>query len=119
MDGTLTAMAFFEQNHLYDGISWNSHLSMAFQELRRLSMAFHGLSLFFKPKAELCSILIFRRRELTQFIRKTWPENYTTARLITGKPAKTHRYTTNNDGGAQSQDVAVMVMDTTYLIVVD
>jgi hypothetical protein len=47
MDGTLTAMAFLGQNRLYDGISWNSHLSMAFLGLRRLSMAFLGLSLCF------------------------------------------------------------------------
>ncbi len=39
-------MAFLRQNRLYDGISWNSHLSMAFLGLRRLSMAFHGLSLY-------------------------------------------------------------------------
>ena len=45
MDGTLTAMAFLGQNRLYDNISWNSHLSIVFLELRRLSMAFHGLSL--------------------------------------------------------------------------
>jgi hypothetical protein len=60
---------------------------------------------FLKPKAELCSTFIFRRRELTQFIRKTGPENHTIARLIIGKPAETHRYTTDNDGGAQKQDV--------------
>jgi hypothetical protein len=33
MDGTLTAMAFLGQNRLYDGISWNSHLSMVFMGL--------------------------------------------------------------------------------------
>jgi hypothetical protein len=38
-------MAFFRQNRLYDGISWNSYLSMAFLGLGRLSMAFLGLSL--------------------------------------------------------------------------
>jgi hypothetical protein len=42
---------------------------------------------------------------LTQFIRKTGPKNHTIARLIIGKPAETHRYTTDNDGGAQKQDV--------------
>ncbi len=62
-------------------------------------------SFFLKHKAELRSTFIFRRRELTQFIRITGPENHTSAWLITGKPAKTHRYTTNHDGGAQMQDV--------------
>jgi hypothetical protein len=45
MNGTLTAMSFLGQSRLYDGISWNSHLSIAFLVLRRLSMVFHGLSL--------------------------------------------------------------------------
>ncbi|EEE68187.1 hypothetical protein OsJ_26333 [Oryza sativa Japonica Group] len=33
-------MAFLGQNRLYDGISWNSHLSMVFLGLGRLSMVF-------------------------------------------------------------------------------
>ncbi|EEC78648.1 hypothetical protein OsI_18740 [Oryza sativa Indica Group] len=40
-------MVFLGQNHLYDGISWKSHLSMVFLGLRRLSMAFYGLSVIF------------------------------------------------------------------------
>ena len=44
MDGTLSAMVFLGQNRLYDGISWNSHLSMTFLGLVRLSMAFLELS---------------------------------------------------------------------------
>jgi hypothetical protein len=45
MDGTLTAMAFLGQSRLYDGISWNSHLSIAFIGFGHLLMAFLGLSL--------------------------------------------------------------------------
>ena len=45
MDGTLTVMAFLGQSRLYDGISCNSHLLMAFLRFGRLSMAFLRLSL--------------------------------------------------------------------------
>ena len=37
----------FGTKSLYDDISWISHLLIAFLGLRRLSMTFHGLSLFF------------------------------------------------------------------------
>ena len=44
MDRTLTVMAFLGQSHLYDGILWNSHLSMAFLRIWRLSITFIGFS---------------------------------------------------------------------------
>ena len=45
MDGSLTAMVFLGQNSSYDGIYWNSHLSMVSLGFGRLSMVFLGLSL--------------------------------------------------------------------------
>ena len=40
-------MAFLEQNRLYDGMFWNSRLSMTFLGFKRLSMAFLGLPQIF------------------------------------------------------------------------
>jgi hypothetical protein len=56
------------QSRLYDGISWNSHLSMAFRGLGRLLMAFLGLS-----QLEKWVYLIFKRNFYIKFFVENAP----------------------------------------------
>jgi hypothetical protein len=44
---------------------------------------------FFRGDRQGAPAIHYRRRELIQFIRKTGPKNFTIARLIKGKQAKT------------------------------
>ena len=68
MDETLTAMAFLGQSRLYDRISWNSHLSMAFLGFGCLSIAFLGFSLlsfFFFARIPVVGFMGMERKDAT------------------------------------------------------